>query len=340
MLVILRVTVISLCVCPVFCVAPHDQFFVKLRVPDGYFLEMQENPHKEFGTRPDCAFGCAAEAGCEAFVVRGGKCALGTMNMTNPNVPSFVPDGMDIMVKKDKVALNALSIPHIGSLTLDLDVPHDTAVVNATDFPPVQMPRYPGKEAGGSIFGVTNYKSGLVACGGTSGGATVKTCRRWSFHSGEWTEMRGELWDAHFDGGARRPWRQAVDVHGGADGLLRSAPEGGVVRNGARALEGGGRRRHGAPSGSLWSCRFRRNQGTSLTHRTCFGVFEHPKASSARQTKDLQGLHRSTYCNHTCRPPPEISARGKDFLFQGGGLTKKTQGGGLFLNLRLWVGRG
>ena len=201
MLVILRITVISLCVCPVFCVAPHDQFYVKLRVPDGYFLEMQENPHKEFGTRPDCAFGCAAEAGCEAFVVRGGKCALGTMNMTNPNVPSFVPDGMDIMVKKDKVALNALSIPHIGSLTLDLNVPYDTAVVNATDFPPVQMSRYPGKEAGGSIFGVTNYKNGLVACGGTSGGAIVKTCHRWSFHSGEWTEMRGELWHAHFDGG-------------------------------------------------------------------------------------------------------------------------------------------
>ena len=56
------------------------------------------------------------------------------MNMTNPNVPSFVPDGMDIMVKKDKVALNALSIPHIGSLALDLDMGPPVISARGKDF--------------------------------------------------------------------------------------------------------------------------------------------------------------------------------------------------------------
>ncbi len=36
----------------------------------------------------------------------------------------------------------------------------------------------------------------------------------------------------------------------------------------------------------------------------------------------------------------EISAGGENFFSQGGGLQKKTQGGGLFLKFKVWVGRG
>ncbi len=36
----------------------------------------------------------------------------------------------------------------------------------------------------------------------------------------------------------------------------------------------------------------------------------------------------------------KISARGKDFYFQGEGLQKMTKEGELFLKLRVWLGRG
>ncbi len=48
----------------------------------------------------------------------------------------------------------------------------------------------------------------------------------------------------------------------------------------------------------------------------------------------------TTQSLHTHMGAAEISAGGEKFFPQGEGLSKMTQGGGLFLNFIVWVGRG
>ncbi len=183
------------------CTSPGGTSFVKLRVPDGYFLEMEGHAFRQYRTHSDCAFACSYEEACEAFAVQGGKCAIGTMNMTDPHVPSFVLDGTDVMVKKTKVAFNDVSVPHIAGLGVNPDLILDAAIpVDGTEFSSVPVPRYPNKEDDRSLFGLTDYRGGLVACGGTEAGDAVRTCHRWSFRSGAWSPMGGELTHNHFEG--------------------------------------------------------------------------------------------------------------------------------------------
>ncbi len=186
------------------CMLTHEKSFVKLRVPsDDYLLEISNHPYREYREQSDCAFACTFLEECEAFVILNDKCALGTMNMTDPHIPSYAPNGMDLMLRRDKVDLNSVSIWHLASLGIrSIYFVDDAVSVDGVDFSSVEMPKYPNKEQDTDIFGVTTYKDSLVACGGTSNsGATVlKTCYLFSFYNGAWTKMGGQLELGHFEG--------------------------------------------------------------------------------------------------------------------------------------------
>ncbi len=47
------------------CTSPGGTSFVKLRVPDGYFLEMEGHAFRQYRTHSDCAFACSYEEACE-----------------------------------------------------------------------------------------------------------------------------------------------------------------------------------------------------------------------------------------------------------------------------------
>ena len=75
-------------------------------------------------------------------------------------------------------------------------------------------------------------------------------------------------------------------------------------------------------------------------HVSSLPTFSEIIRSTSCQTRSA--VTNGCVCAHACYShmgAAEISAGGENFFSQGGGLAKKTQGGGLFLKFRVWVGR-
>ncbi len=177
------------------CSGLLEKSYVKVRVPNGYFLPKQ-GVHD--GTEVDCAFACTLDTECEAFKNAGQQCQRGSMNTTHPYFPSYVLDGDTVMIESDKVALNEASAPYIGNIWSTV---WSTSADNGTNFSHVQLPQYPNRKTGSSIFGNTKYKGAIIACGGkTDSIPTLKTCWFWSFAQPAWRLLEGELFHGHFVG--------------------------------------------------------------------------------------------------------------------------------------------
>ncbi len=172
--------------------------YVGLRVPDGYFVPAasQNGAHS---TRADCAFACTVSDACEAFAFVQNKCTLGDLDVSKTHVPSYVRKGTDVMVKSSRVEFDAHREPHIAHAGMDAANTWDSAV-NASHFDPVDMPRVPEQKLGVQLFDIVNYKGGLIACGGMTGTTVVKKCWYWTFPSGRWRQMEGELAEGHYNG--------------------------------------------------------------------------------------------------------------------------------------------
>ncbi len=96
-----------------------QQNFKKLRVPDGYFLPLQNQVHSAaLATKEHCSLACLLDANCSAYQLRDGLggCTLGSLNTTQPHVPGYVMEGEDLMVKSDRVEFDYWEEPHIGYL--------------------------------------------------------------------------------------------------------------------------------------------------------------------------------------------------------------------------------
>ncbi len=189
--------------CILCCAVQHitglaEKSFVKVRVPDGHFIPSEGQPRPLHGPKTDCAFNCAMDGECEAYLVEGNLCSTGVMNMSNPYVPSFVSAGKNVMVETHKVFFNTFSIPFSGHLEAVEST--GKALTNGTILSPLTFKPYPYKATGKKVFGNTGYKGGLIVCGGLNNGVTVKTCSFWTFASAKWTMMEGELANGHFAG--------------------------------------------------------------------------------------------------------------------------------------------
>ncbi len=175
-----------------------EETFVKMRVPTGYFPPLEEVSVTR-ATSAMCVFLCVANPGCKGFVFAGTQCTLGTLDLSvGPYVATFIPEGLDIMVQSDKVNFGALKVPHIGHLYVDTE--GQDAAMNAT-IPAAPIPRVPDSATHDKRFGVLNYKEDIISCGGVVGATYEKKCWRWSFRSGAWSVMHGELNHLHFHGG-------------------------------------------------------------------------------------------------------------------------------------------
>ena len=178
-----------------------QEMYRRLRVPRGYFLPM-EGHQPGVGTDGDCALACtmAGDGICTVYKMVGStQCLIGTLNLTNPIVPDYIPDGTDVMVQAGKFQQNAIKIPHVASLkgvATNLDSP----VENVTQFSPINIPRLPHVTSDKRIFGWADYNGGIVSCGVAVGQEVVKKCWLWKFNLGRWTELRGTLHHGHFQG--------------------------------------------------------------------------------------------------------------------------------------------
>ncbi len=178
--------------------------YIKLRIPGGYLQARNGEEEKAYGTKADCAFGCTllGEAECTTFHFRQDKCTLGTLNTTDPYIPSYVMDGTDVMVKPDKVSWEAVTnVTHLGFFGTQSTADFDDAL-HDDSFPPLPMPRIPKQKSGTGVFGYVHHKDGIITCGGLVGSTVIKKCWYWTFYSGFWYEMPGTLFHGHYYGQA------------------------------------------------------------------------------------------------------------------------------------------
>ncbi len=196
--------ILVVCLLPeaVVCLT-EEASYVKVRVPQGYVKARDGEEEKAFGTRSDCAFGCTlvGEAECTAFLFQQGECTLATIDAASSKfVPSYVREGVDIMVRQEKISLGARIVPHIGFIGNDAGVEYDDAL-DHPGFGPIDMPRQSEVQDDKKIFGTEMYKNGLFVCGNYVNNAIIKKCWQWTFHSGKWMEVPGDLMYGHFYGG-------------------------------------------------------------------------------------------------------------------------------------------
>ncbi len=96
----------------------EEASYVKVRVPESYIRPHNGKDEKSYGTKNDCSFGCTLVGGeeCTAFYFQKGECVLATINKTFPYISNYLTDGINVMVRKERVLLNAKTIPHLGTL--------------------------------------------------------------------------------------------------------------------------------------------------------------------------------------------------------------------------------
>ena len=182
------------------CTGYEEKSYVKVRVPAGYFMPIGDTglPAQQWHKMgAECALACTMDSKCEAFKSTGQTCQVGSVNTTRPYFPSYVMDGDTIMIESEKVALNDVSAPYIGSI---YSAPLLWSADNKTTFSMMEMPQYPNRQSGKPLFANAGYKGGIIACGGEEGSTTLKSRWFWSFAEGAWRLLPGELFHGHFVG--------------------------------------------------------------------------------------------------------------------------------------------
>ena len=188
----------------VCCTVVSQTAYTKLRLPHGHMTARNGTEETAYKTEADCAFACnwLGDGECNLYQFLQEKCILGVLNVTDAYIPSYVMEGIDVMVKTEKVLRNALTnVTHVGFLGISSAATWD-AVLDDERFDPVSMPRIPQQNSAAPVFGHVQLKDGLVACGGLQGTTVVKKCWQWTFLSGAWREMPGELSHGHYYGTA------------------------------------------------------------------------------------------------------------------------------------------
>ncbi len=179
-----------------------EETYRSLRVPNGYFLPIG-GQQPGVGTDGDCALACTLTKDdiCTTYQMAGSnQCLIGTLNLTNPFVPDYIPDGTNIMVRTGKYQRNAVKIPHVASMKGGVITNLDSPLENTTQFLPLDISRLPHMTSNKRIFGWTDYNGGIVSCGVGVGQEVVKKCWLWKFNSGRWTQLAGTLHYGHFQG--------------------------------------------------------------------------------------------------------------------------------------------
>ena len=187
----------------------EEASYVKVRVPESYIRPRNGKDEESYGTKNDCSFGCTLVGGeeCTAFYFQKGECVLATINKTFPYISNYLTDGINVMVRNERVFLNAKTIPHLGTLA---GSESDKALTNSSSgFGPVVKPVWPASTDG--IYGHAFYKGGLLVCG------KARKCWYWTFYTGTWEEMPGTLSYVHFHG--------ALIVSGDTMWMIMGRPE-------------------------------------------------------------------------------------------------------------------